>query len=878
MERKRDSLVSWRGRDEYDRFAEALGSTLPRITDQLTESSAAATSEGDTEYQEIIESVEEKTPIERSIPKAARKAKIEMAGLMKMSSFEGRADGKENPSDYIADVEMAAMVWDATIGQNTDNADAWKITLFRQNLDKNGDAWHWWTNILKPEAKQSFATIKAAFLGRYEIARNKTVLRFNVQNELMLLQQRDGQSIAEYVHEAEQLSERVPDDMNSMLAMVFIRGLADQETRRKMSYDLRDESEVTFAKALRMVKSWHQEIGAPDPFNPNSVGFNSYRANSSALLYAKPSSGAVAMAQGERTGSAEASSGEKSPNGFPNQETFNQMMLNFMQTMKQDFRISPHRTPGVINTATGGGGFVSRQTATPRNVESRAGRVNGGIICFNCGGEGHFSTGCTNVPLTYAEQKRIREQFRADREARQRDTSGIGASDHVAGGAQPVSMVRSSQDGVNDASRVVEVISEDNDPKASPVSCIKVVSLAADKKVVGQACATLMRMPAVAAIFEKAMVDKRVRVDDDYEQPARASKQPRTDRPTTRSGTGAGSSSRLPPGPQILTDTTPEPDSDSEEDGPIVLENPRARIEVPAPTEQETGETRPVQQPAGRKKVQKGATRSAGPVPPINWMRGQKQYSLQDMLNEVTPKISFPQLLDVSPRLRRELAELLRSSVPRVRKVKGKEATAAAPVTLAKNSPLILTEAHGDDEVNCLYIDAWIGERLVGDVLVDGGAMLDLISQETSENLGLEKHNVKGLGMRLADDSLVRLDHYVWADIIVAGIIARIKAYIVPVSVTYKVLLSRRWLKRVKGIEYHESNVLYIEGVDGVKRKVRGKPATQPEIEVVRLPTERDLATEVESEEAEDAIEVLLHELDHWGDGGEGEEEEAGNG
>ena len=68
MERKRDSLVSGRGRDEYDRFGEALGSTLPRITDQLVESSAAATPEGDTEYQELIETTEEKTAIERSIP------------------------------------------------------------------------------------------------------------------------------------------------------------------------------------------------------------------------------------------------------------------------------------------------------------------------------------------------------------------------------------------------------------------------------------------------------------------------------------------------------------------------------------------------------------------------------------------------------------------------------------------------------------------------------------------------------------------------------------------------------------------------------------------------------------------------------------------
>ena len=64
-------------------------------------------------------------------------------------------------------------------------------------------------------------------------------------------------------------------------------------------------------------------------------------------------------------------------------------------------------------------------------------------------------------------------------------------------------------------SRITEVSSDDDLAKVKPVSCIKVVSVAADKKIVGQACATLMRMPAVAAIFEKAMVDKRVQVDDD---------------------------------------------------------------------------------------------------------------------------------------------------------------------------------------------------------------------------------------------------------------------------------------------------------------------------------------------------------------------------
>ena len=102
-------------------------------------------------------------------------------------------------------------------------------------------------------------------------------------------------------------------------------------------------------------------------------------------------------------------------------------------------------------------------------------------------------------------------------------------------------------------------------------------------------------------------------------------------------------------------------------------------------------------------------------------------------------------------------------------------------------------------------------------------------------------------------------------------------AYIVLVSVTCKILLSRRWLKRVRGVEYHESNILFIEGVDKIKRKVCGKPAAKQEIEVVRLPAEYREDAGVESEEAEDAIEVLLHELDHW-DEDEKQEEEVGNG
>ena len=73
----------------------------------------------------------------------------------------------------------------------------------------------------------------------------------------MCLPQKRGQPIAEYVREAGKLSERVPTDMHDMLAMVFIRRLSDQESRRRISDDLRDTPEFTLTNVLHMVKAWY---------------------------------------------------------------------------------------------------------------------------------------------------------------------------------------------------------------------------------------------------------------------------------------------------------------------------------------------------------------------------------------------------------------------------------------------------------------------------------------------------------------------------------------------------------------------------------------------------------------------------------------------
>lgn len=173
-------------------------------------------------------------------------------------------------------------------------------------------------------------------------------------------------------------SERVPKNMDNMLAMVFIHGQADQESRRRISYDLRDTPDFTFSKALHMVKSWYQEIGVPDPFNRHSVGLSNYHSAPTPPMYAPPAMG-MAVAARERL-----PAGSSQPSGSM-QEAFNQMMMNFMETMKSDFRQSSHRTPGVNNAAPGAVQVAG--SGGKREYGGKAGSSS--VVCFNCGEMGH---------------------------------------------------------------------------------------------------------------------------------------------------------------------------------------------------------------------------------------------------------------------------------------------------------------------------------------------------------------------------------------------------------------------------------------------------------------------------------------------------------
>jgi hypothetical protein len=102
---------------------------------------------------------------------------------------------------------------------------------------------------------------------------------------------------------------------------------------------------------------------------------------------------------------------------------------------------------------------------------------------------------------------------------------------------------------------------------------------------------------------------------------------------------------------------------------------------------------------------------------------GLDPYNIEAAMVSIKPEIIFPQLLDVSPRLRHEPALLLQSSQPRTRKKK----PAAVQIDQVSGS-IKVTDSAPDAEVECMYITVWCKGIETPDVLVDSGAMTDLIA------------------------------------------------------------------------------------------------------------------------------------------------------
>ena len=661
-----------------------------------------------------------------------------MNTFIKITPFNAASsDHSESVDEYLDDVQTAALCWDLAINPPiSEPTHRSKIRFFRQHLGKNGDAYNWWYYLLPESDKKHYGKIVEEFRERYGIKATQASSLFAVQNEMLSLLQGEGERIRDYMHRVEKLSCKIPKEMDSLFAIAFVKSMRDQERKQRVTFDLKDSPNFSFLKALTVVKFSFQEIGEPYPFRPNQTSPDSPQVNVS--LYSPSSVSQVnAVSKTDITHSAQ----ETIPLApLFMQEQFNPFMSSYEASM----------------------GRMPRQPFSSSNGANNR-RGNPRVTCFNCGARGHYSDTCTNQPLTAHEQQGIRDRIRQERDSQQQQdyqTSPVSQLPSLSGAnATELTPRTILQRGLHDSSNPVATVS-------SPVSCLR--SCPVSRRDLGNACVVAARIPAVRTIFENALVEKRARVDEGDSESVSGQRGPKVVQRLAE----PGESSRLrrslrstnsPLAHQKGPEISGVAEKDGEEENTYMVSPPEDIMGVIDDLEE-------IQPPvAGRFQpvvAQPRRLKAKMETVPINWIKGEAPLTIRDALNgpENRLQIRLPQLLDCSPRLRRDLAELLRSSVPQVRKKQAIAKTQSTePVSLhsaklaIRNEVVSEASPEPEDNIECLYIEAWVGNIKVLEVLVDAGAMLDLISSQLVDTLRLQRFPVSSLGMRLADDRLVVL-------------------------------------------------------------------------------------------------------------------------
>lgn len=103
--------------------------------------------------------------------------------------------------------------------------------------------------------------------------------------------------------------------------------------------------------------------------------------------------------------------------------------------------------------------------------------------------------------------------------------------------------------------------------------------------------------------------------------------------------------------------------------------------------------------------------------------------------------------------------------------------------------------------------------------------------------------------LQLADDGHVIVQDYVWVTVNVSGVRALVKAFILGDGQVYDLLLSKRWMYRVRAVEDHRAGTLTISGTDGLKRVVNGQEAESLAVELIDTLEVENLGMDLADEE-----------------------------
>ncbi|KAI0528448.1 hypothetical protein GGR58DRAFT_313023 [Xylaria digitata] len=203
------------------------------------------------------------------------------------------------------------------------------------------------------------------------------------------------------------------------------------------------------------------------------------------------------------------------------------------------------------------------------------------------------------------------------------------------------------------------------------------------------------------------------------------------------------------------------------------------------------------------------------------------------------PQITWGQLLDRSPAIRAQLTRAMGLSpaakLERPRKLKKgrvhhsaiaqheveEEKKPNQLITMLSKVSFLDRTRFDDGKTHLGYVTGLIRGVTIDRCLIDGGSLAELISP----GCAIQHHLVlrecpQDTQLRVANDDVVPITHYVVFPLVVGGILTVIKAYVAGHHHTYNVLLGKSWLRRNSAVVDYGTEEITIRGMEGNTAKL----------------------------------------------------------
>ncbi|RMJ17663.1 hypothetical protein CDV36_002634 [Fusarium kuroshium] len=127
------------------------------------------------------------------------------------------------------------------------------------------------------------------------------------------------------------------------------------------------------------------------------------------------------------------------------------------------------------------------------------------------------------------------------------------------------------------------------------------------------------------------------------------------------------------------------------------------------------------------------------------------------------------------------------------------------------------TAASEDSVANTLgFIEGWVEGERCSAIMLDGGSGVDLVNERYVEELQIPRLVMPVPGqLRMANDQVQRVGSCVYLRVVVGGILATVKAYVLGNHDDWDVLVGRPWLRRMRAVEDHYDDKLVVKGQKG---------------------------------------------------------------